>query len=110
MTVKEVNKENFRKEVVDLEIPVIVDFWAEWCGPCRMMAPVFSELSEEYENRLKFVKINTQEEQELSAMHNITGIPCMVVMKNGREINRIVGFMPRELLKEKIDSILNQIK
>ncbi len=110
MTVKNIDESNFDEEIVESEIPVIADFWAEWCGPCKMMAPMFEELSEEYAGKLKFAKINTQYEQKLSMMYNITGIPCLIIMKKGKEVDRIVGFMPKKDLKEKIDSVLNQIK
>ena len=108
MVVTKVNSLTFEEEVVKSDIPVIADFWASWCAPCRMMAPAFEELSKEYAGKLKFIKINTETEQQLSMMYNITGIPCLVVMQNGREIDRIVGFMPKELLKEKIDNILKR--
>ncbi|MFW6311934.1 MAG: thioredoxin [Nanoarchaeota archaeon] len=95
------------EEVVDGE-KVIVDFYADWCGPCKMMAPIFEELSEEYED-LKFVKLDTQNNQELSQKYGIQGIPALLVLEDGEEVDRIVGFNSKEALKNKIDSILEDI-
>lgn len=100
------NQENFDKEVKDSDVPVLVDFWAEWCGPCRMLGPVFEELSGEYEGKLKFAKLNTEEQPEIAGSFSIMGIPSMVIMKDGKEVDRLVGFMPKEVLKQKIDSAL----
>lgn len=104
-----INQENFEKEVKESSTPVIVDFWAEWCAPCKMMGPVFEELSNEYEGRLKFAKLNTEEESVLAGSFSIRGIPSLLIMKDGKEVDRIVGFTPKEMLKQKIDSILSAI-
>ena len=109
MTITHVNETNFKKEIEESSIPVIMDFWAEWCGPCQMMGPVFEELSSEFEGKLKFVKVNTEEAPELAKRFSIQGIPCLIVTKEGEEIERIVGFAQKEALKEKIDSILSNI-
>ncbi|MBU1854248.1 MAG: thioredoxin, partial [Nanoarchaeota archaeon] len=85
------NQENFEKEIMKSELPVIVDFWAEWCGPCRMMGPVFEQLSSEYEKKLKFAKLNTEEQPELAGKFRIMGIPSLVITKDGKEVDRIVG-------------------
>ena len=106
MTTKKINKDNFQEEIVESQIPVIIDFWASWSGPCQMMGPVFEELSNEYEGKLKFVKINTEEEPELTGQFQIQGIPCLIVAKGGKESDRIVGLAPKEILKQKIDAIL----
>lgn len=100
-------KENFDKEVKESEIPVIVDFWASWCMPCKMMSPVFEELSGEYSGKLKFAKLNTDEQSELANQYGITGIPCLIVMEKGKEKTRLVGYMGKDVLKTKIDEAMN---
>jgi len=102
----QLNKNNFEEEVVKSDIPVIIDFWAEWCPPCKMMGPVFEELSHEYGGKLKFAKADVQENQELAGKFGIRGIPCLLVLKKGEEVDRITGFLPKEQLKEKIDEII----
>ena len=106
MAVVHINAENFESEVVKSDVPVIMDFFADWCGPCKMMGPVFEELSNDYEGKLKFVKLNTDEEKDIAGKFNISGIPCLIIMEKGEEKNRIVGFMPKDGLKAKIDSLL----
>ena len=101
--------DNYQKEVVESDIPVIIDFWAEWCGPCLMMAPVFEELSNEYEGKLKFAKLNTEQDPMTPQQFGIMGIPTLVVVKNGKEVDRIVGYAPKEVLKQKIEAILLKI-
>ncbi len=108
MTTIKINKDNFQEEVVKSEMPVLIDFWADWCGPCKMMGPVFEELSSDYDGKLKFAKLNTDEESELANNFQIQGIPCLILTKEGKEIDRIVGFAQKEELKQKIDSILEK--
>jgi len=95
-------KANFEKEVAKSKIPVVVDFFADWCMPCNMMAPIFESLSGKFEGKIRFAKVDTQTESELSRQFNITGIPCLIVFKNGEEVDRIVGLMPEDALKEKL--------
>ncbi|MBU1201042.1 MAG: thioredoxin [Nanoarchaeota archaeon] len=103
------NQDNFDKEIVKSTTPVIVDFWAQWCAPCRMMGPVFEELSSGYVGKLKFAKLNTEEEPVLASKFNIMGIPSLLILKGGKEVDRIVGFVPKQVLKQKIDSTLATI-
>lgn len=107
--VLEITKDNYDAEVVNSDLPVIVDFWAEWCGPCKMMAPVFEKVSANYEGKLKFAKLDTQAEPELTQNFSIQGIPCLIVIKDGKEVDRIVGFHPEPQLKSAIDSIVEKL-
>jgi thioredoxin 1 len=107
--VTNVDEKNFDKEVLQSNTPVIIDFWASWCGPCKMMGPVFEELSKEYEGKLKFVKVSTEDVPELAEQFNIRGIPSLSIIKGKEEINRIVGFVPKEQLKKQIDETLKKI-
>lgn len=109
MAVVHINEDNFEKEIQQSNIPVIVDFWAPWCGPCQMMGPVFEELSGEYEGKLKFAKLNTEDHPSLAGQFGIQGIPSLLVMKDGKEEGRIVGFAPKDLLKAKIDAAMSRL-
>src|SRR5215212_2101301 len=99
---------NFQKEVLESSDPVIVDFWAEWCGPCKMMAPVLDELSDEYDGKIRFVKLNTDENYESAARYGIQSIPTLVIFRGGREVNRLIGFAPKPQLKRQIDRALEK--
>ncbi|MCG0278102.1 MAG: thioredoxin [Thermanaeromonas sp.] len=101
-----VGQEDFEAEVLTAPVPVVVDFWAAWCGPCRMMAPVLEQVAQEYDGRIKFVKLNVDENQELAARYGIMSIPTLVIFKNGEEVGRLVGYMPKEKLKQNLDSII----
>lgn len=96
-----INSENFEKEVLNSNKPVLIDFYADWCGPCKMMAPVVKELAEELQGKAKVGKINVDENQDLAMEYNVMSIPTLLIFKNGKEFKRFVGVRDKhELLKE----------
>ena len=103
MSVMKGTSDNFAKEVLQSEIPVLVDFNADWCGPCRMLAPVLEEIAKERTDR-KIVAVNVDDESELAEEYGIASIPCLVLFQNGAEAQRIVGFRP----KEEIEALLGE--
>lgn len=98
----ELNQSNFKEETS--KGLVIVDFFASWCGPCQMMAPVFEELSNEMTD-IKFAKVSTEKEPVLSQTYAIRSIPCFIVFKDGQEVDRIIGGMPKDALKQKLEAL-----
>ena len=96
MSVTELNKDNFEKEVMEANVPVLIDFWASWCGPCRMMSPVIEQIAEEMGDKLKVCKVNVDENHELAEKYEIMTIPAFIVMKNGAESGRTIGVQPKE--------------
>lgn len=102
MAAMEVTKNNFQKEVLEAEGIVLVDFWASWCAPCRMLSPVIDQVAEELSD-IKVVKVNVTDEEELAAAYNVMSIPTLIVFKGGQEVNRSMGFIPKEAVK----SLLN---
>ena len=90
-----VTKENFETEVLSSELPVLVDFWAAWCGPCRMVAPILEEMARDLEGKIKVGKVNVDEQGELAAMFGVSSIPTMIVFKDGKAVKGAVGARPR---------------
>ncbi len=96
----ELTQANFDKEVLDASLPVLVDFWAPWCGPCKMVGPIVKELSEEYSGRLKVGKLNTDESPVLADRYGIRSIPTLIIFKDGKVIEQLVGALPKSQLQE----------
>ena len=90
-----ITRENFENEVMKSDIPVLIDFWAPWCGPCRMMGPIIEQLAEEYEGKAKVGKVNVDEEGELSQAFGVMSIPTIVLVKDGKVVKQVVGARPK---------------
>lgn len=107
MTVAHVTDKNFEAEVLKSNLPVLVDFWAEWCGPCRMISPIVEELANELKGKLKVAKVNVDESQELAARFNIMSIPTLLVFKKGEPVEQMVGAMSKDQLLTRINTQLS---
>ncbi len=98
MSVIQLTSENFEKEVGEARVPVLVDFWASWCGPCKMMGPVVEQIAKEMGDSARVCKINIDEQPELASQYNVMSIPTFILFKDGKEVNRTIGAMPKEEL------------
>lgn len=96
MTEMNITKENFEAEVMNSDRPVLIDFWAPWCGPCRMLSPTISEIAEEYGDKVKVCKVNVDEQGELASTFGVMSIPTLVVIKEGKVVNSAVGVRPKD--------------
>ncbi len=101
-----VTDSSFDQEIVKSDLPVLVDFWAAWCGPCKMIAPVIEQIAIDYEGIMKVAKVDVDKNQSSASKYGVMSIPTMLLFKNGEPINRFVGFMPKERLKSLIDKEL----
>jgi len=106
MGVITLNEQNWQEEVLNSDIPVLVDFWAPWCGPCRIIAPVVEELAQEYEGRLKVGKLNTDENPNIAMQYGIRAIPTVMLFKNGEVVDTRIGVHPKDALKSMIEQHL----
>lgn len=98
---------NFDQMVLQAEKPVLIDFWAAWCKPCLMVAPILDELAEEYNGRINFVKVDVDQNSKTAARYGIMSIPALLIFKNGEPVSHIVGFRPKEELKRSLDAVLD---
>ncbi len=105
--IDEITSSAFKGEVLESDIPVVVDFWAPWCGPCRMVTPVLEDVSQKMNGKIKFVKLNTDENQKIAMDYQIMAIPSLLIFQNGQEVDRIVGFVPQEQLEADLQKIIS---
>ena len=102
----EIEEAKFEEAVLKAATPVLVDFWAPWCGPCRMVAPVVDELAEEYGDKIGFVKINVDDNPKIASQYGVMSIPTLIIFKEGAPVSNIVGFRPKDELKKSLDEAL----
>ena len=103
---KKVTDQNFNEEVIESSRPVLVDFWAEWCGPCKMIAPSLEELADDYKDSIDVAKLNVDENPNIASDFSIRSIPTLLIFKDGSPVSQIVGAVPKSTIKSKIDEVL----
>ena len=99
-------EENFQKSVLQCKSPILVDFWATWCGPCQATAPILEELAKEYAGKIDFAKVNVDENSPLASKYGVAAIPTMLIFKDGKAVQQIVGYKPKKELKKSLDALL----
>ena len=104
--VLEVSDQNFEDEVIKSDLPVVIDLWAPWCGPCRMVGPVIEKLAEAYDGKVKFCKLNVDENQQTAVRYSVMSIPTLLFFKDGKVADTVIGAMPEQALKPKVDALL----
>lgn len=107
MSELQLTENNWEQEVIQSDKPVLIDFWAPWCGPCRMVAPIVSEIAQEYADKLKVGRLNTDEEPGVAVKYGIMSIPTLMIFKNGEVADQIIGAAPKEYFTQKLDEILD---
>ena len=103
----DIDDSSFDQNVLQAEVPVLVDFWATWCGPCRMVAPVVEELAQEYEGKIRFAKLDVDQNPKTAGKYGIMSIPTLIIFKNGEPVSYVVGFRPKAELKRELDAALD---
>ena len=106
MSAIEVKDATFQEDVLDSELPVLVDFWAPWCGPCRMVAPVVEEIAQQYEGKVKVVKLNTDDNPQVASQYGIRSIPTLMIFKDGQRVDMVVGAIPKTTLANTLEKYL----
>ena len=101
-----VDESTFESEVLNAEKPVLVDFWAAWCGPCRLVSPVVESIGDKHADKISVAKVNTDDNQQLAMRYSIFSIPTLILFENGREAARLVGYMPQEVMEERLSQFL----
>ena len=104
--VKDYSTNDFKSEVVESDTPVLVDFWAEWCGPCKVIAPVVEELAKDYEGKVKFGKVNVDDHNMVASEYGVRSIPTLLIFKNGAVVNQIVGAVPKDKITAILDTVI----
>ncbi len=108
-SVSPVTDKSFQADVLDSDLPVLVDFWAPWCGPCRMVAPVVEEIAQQYGEQIKVVKLNTDENPETASKYGIRSIPTLMIFKGGQKVDMVVGAVPKTTLASTLDKYVNKV-
>jgi thioredoxin 1 len=100
-------KENFKAEVLESKVPVLVDFWASWCAPCRMVGPMVEQIADEYLGKAKVGKVNTEEQPDLAGEYGVISLPTLIFFKGGKPVDQVIGALPKTAISKKMDALLS---